>query len=244
MNLTRRDVLKKSAVLGAAAAFAPGFLTRAQSGTGFDGYTQPALPYAFDALEPAIDARTMEIHYGKHHAGYVRKLNAALAKVPVSGELEDMFANLQDVPESIRISVRNNGGGAYNHSLFWESMAPADQRGGGLPTGDLAARLRKDFGSAEEFKEAFSKAAGTVFGSGWAWLILRESDGKLAVTSTANQDNPLMRSVVGREGAGKPLLGLDVWEHAYYLHYQNRRTDYISNWWKVVNWDEVAKRLS
>ena len=238
MNITRRDALKKTAVLGAAAAFAPGMILRGQSTDLSTEYQLIDLPYAFDALEPAIDARTMQIHYEKHHAGYVRKLNAAMKNMSTPPSLEALLA-APDMGDA----VRNNGGGTYNHNLFWKSMAPSDQGGGGKPQGDLAARIRKDFGSVEEFQELFSKAAGSVFGSGWAWLILRERDGKLAVVSTSNQDNPLMKSEIPPDQVGRPLLGLDVWEHAYYLHYQNRRTDYISNWWKVVNWDEVALRL-
>ncbi len=238
MNMTRREALKKTAVLGAAAAFAPGMIARGNAAEPVNGFQLMDLPYAFDALEPAVDARTMQIHYEKHHAGYYRKLNAALKELSPPASLEALLAG----PE-LSDAVRNNGGGAYNHNIFWKSMAPVGNGGGGEPTGDLAAKLRKDFGSVAEFKEQFSKAAGSVFGSGWAWLIVRESDGKLVVVSTANQDNPLMKSVTPPDQVGRPLLALDVWEHAYYLHYQNRRTDYISNWWKVVNWDEATERL-
>jgi superoxide dismutase, Fe-Mn family len=193
----------------------------------------PALPYATDALEPHIDAQTMEIHHGRHHKTYVDKLNAALEG---HGELaaksiEDLIANLDQVPENIRTAVRNNGGGHANHTLFWQIMSP---NGGGEPTGELAQAVDKTFGSFDKFKEEFSNAAVGRFGSGWAWLVLKK-DGSLAVTSTPNQDNPVM------EG-DTPLLGLDVWEHAYYLKYQNKRPDYISAWWNVVNWDEVNKR--
>lgn len=243
MNMTRRDALKHTALLGAAAAVAPGLLTRAETASLSGAFSLPDLPYATNALEPAIDTRTMQIHHGKHHAGYVRKLNAAMKDVSGTPSLEDLFKKLDEVPEPVRTSVRNNGGGVYNHNLFWKSMAPANEEGGGLPQGNLAAKINQDFGSLSAFQEAFSKAAGSVFGSGWAWLVVRESDGKLMVTSTSNQDNPLMTSVVEEEHLGKPLLGLDVWEHAYYLHYQNRRSDYISNWWKVVNWNEVERRL-
>lgn len=243
MNMTRRDALKKTALLGAAATLAPQWL-RAAAGGEEGGFTLSPLPYAFDALEPAIDARTMEIHHDKHHAGYVRKLNAALKQMTAPESLESLLTDLGDVPAALQENVRNNGGGTYNHNLFWESMAPATQGGGGMPQGDLAAKINKDFGSVEAFQSAFSQAAGTVFGSGWAWLILRERDGKLAVVSTANQDNPLMKSVLPPEQIGKPLLGLDVWEHAYYLHYQNRRADYIANWWKIVNWSAVSERLA
>ncbi|MDF3129613.1 superoxide dismutase [Kiritimatiellaeota bacterium B1221] len=238
MNMTRREALKRTAVLGAAAAFAPGMIARGNSPSAVGEYELMDLPYAFDALEPAVDAGTMKVHYQKHHAGYVRKLNAAMKDVSPRPSLEDLLAgpNLSD-------AVRNNGGGTYNHNIFWKSMAPIGEGGGGEPQGDLAARLRKDFGSVEDFRTQFSKAAGSVFGSGWAWLVVRESDGKLVVVSTGNQDNPLMKSVLSENQVGRPLLGLDVWEHAYYLHYQNRRTDYIANWWKVVNWNEVSQRL-
>ncbi|MCB0734860.1 MAG: superoxide dismutase [Flavobacteriales bacterium] len=191
----------------------------------------PALPYAHNALEPNIDARTMEIHHGKHHAGYVAKLNAAVEGTDMEGKsLEDLLRNHHD-----NGAVRNNGGGHYNHSLFWTIMSP---NGGGAPTGDLANEINSAFGSFDAFKEAFSNAAATQFGSGWAWLCW--CDGKLCVCSTANQDNPIM----GAGCKGTPILGLDVWEHAYYLNYQNRRPDYISAFWNVVNWDEVARRLA
>ncbi len=192
----------------------------------------PELPYSYDALEPYIDARTMEIHHTKHHAGYVKKLNAALEKYPkLAGyTLEELLRNLESVPEDIRTAVRNNGGGHYNHSLFWRIMGP---NAGGNPRGELLDAIVKTFGSFEEFKERFSKAAATRFGSGWAWLAVTRF-GDLVVFSTPNQDNPVMMGIV-------PVLGLDVWEHAYYLKYQNRRTEYIENWWNVVNWEEVAK---
>lgn len=193
----------------------------------------PALPYAFDALEPHIDARTMEIHHGKHHAGYVSKLNAAVEGTDLEGKsLEDL---MKDVSK-YSTAVRNNGGGHYNHSLFWSVMGPNK---GGEPTGELAEAINSTFGSFEKFKEEFSNAAATRFGSGWAWLIVQ--DGNLAVTSTPNQDNPLMDLV---DKNGTPILGIDVWEHAYYLKYQNKRPDYISAFWNVINWDEVAKRYS
>jgi Fe-Mn family superoxide dismutase len=202
----------------------------------------PALPYAHDALEPAIDARTMEIHHGKHHAGYVAKLNDALAGHPPLAALPiaELCSDLDRVPEAVRGAVRNNGGGHLNHALFWTSMAPAGQGGGGAPTGALAKAIDAAFGSFDDFRTTFANAAATRFGSGWAWLA-RGSDGKLFVGSTANQDNPVMKGVVERTGT--PWLGLDVWEHAYYLHYQNRRPDYVTAWWSVVNWSEVAKRF-
>lgn len=238
MTLSRRDLLKNTALLGATAAVAPGLL-RAQSPAAT--VTLPDLPYAPDALEPAIDAATMRIHHGKHHAGYVRKYNAAVTQLSSPGSLEAVLSDLAAAPENLRTTLRNNGGGVWNHSLFWEIMVPPGQ--GGEPVGDLAARLVQSFGSVNEFKSAFSQAASSRFGSGWAWLIQR-ADGSLAVTSTPNQDNPLMSGVVPDAETGTPLLGLDVWEHAYYLHYQNRRGDYISNWWKIVNWPVVAQRLS
>jgi Fe-Mn family superoxide dismutase len=192
----------------------------------------PSLPYAFDALEPYIDARTMEIHHGKHHAAYVNNLNAALEKHPqLSGKsIEELAGNPNSLPEDIRTAVRNNGGGHYNHSIFWQLMSP---NGGGEPKGGLAQAISGGFGSFSAFKEQFEKAAATRFGSGWAWLGLQ--GGKLAVLSMPNQDAPLMEGLT-------PLLGIDVWEHAYYLKYQNRRPEYVSNWWNVVNWDEVARR--
>jgi len=196
-----------------------------------EGFTLPDLPYALDALEPHIDARTMEIHHGKHHAGYVRKLNAALEgdSSMLSKPIEDILGHIDQVPQSIRQAVINSGGGHANHSLFWQTMSPG---GGGNPTGELARAIEASFGGVDEFKHSFSQAAATRFGSGWAWLCF-DQQGKLAVTSTANQDSPLM-------DGHTPLLGLDVWEHAYYLNYQNRRTDYITAWWNVVNWDFVA----
>ncbi|AFN75594.1 Superoxide dismutase [Melioribacter roseus P3M-2] len=192
----------------------------------------PALPYAFDALEPYIDARTMEIHHDKHHAGYVNNLNKAVEGTEYEGKsLEELFKTVSKLP----VAIRNNGGGHYNHSMFWQIMGPNK---GGEPTGALADAINGTFDSFEKFKETFNNAAATRFGSGWAWLVL--SNGKLVVTSTPNQDNPLMDVA---EVQGFPVMGLDVWEHAYYLKYQNRRPEYITNWWNVVNWDEVAKRF-
>lgn len=197
-------------------------------------FTLPALPYSFDALEPHIDAHTMEIHHDKHHAGYTDKLNAALESHPELSDksIEELLSDLDSIPEDIRLAVRNNGGGYYSHKLFWEVMSP---NGGGEPTGELAEMINSAFGSFANFKEEFTKAASTRFGSGWAWLV-KKADGGLAVTSTPNQDNPLM------DGTGTPILGLDVWEHAYYLHYQNKRPDYIAAWWNVVNWEEVSTK--
>ena len=196
-------------------------------------YDLPKLPYSYDALEPHIDARTMEIHYSKHHAGYVAKLNAALEKhTDLQGQtVEDLIKGIDSVPEGIRTAVRNNGGGHANHSLFWTVMGPGS---GGEPGGKLGDAIQSTFGDFATFKDQFSNAAATRFGSGWAWLVA--SGGKLTVESTPNQDSPLME---GRT----PILGLDVWEHAYYLKYQNKRPDYIAAWWNVINWDEVAKRL-
>ena len=192
----------------------------------------PALPYAYDALEPHIDARTMEIHHGKHHAGYTSKLNAAIEGTEMEGK--DIEALLAD--HSDNGAVRNNGGGYYNHTLFWSIMSP---NGGGTPTGDLAAAIDSDLGGWDAFKQAFANAAATRFGSGWAWVCVK--DGKLEVCSSANQDNPLMPGV---GCGGTPIMGLDVWEHAYYLNYQNRRPDYIAAFFNVIDWDAVAQRYA
>ncbi|TKI57158.1 superoxide dismutase [Brevibacillus antibioticus] len=194
----------------------------------------PALPYAHNALEPHIDAQTMEIHHGRHHATYVNNLNAALeAHADLQGKsIEELISNLDALPESIRTAVRNNGGGHANHTLFWEIMSP---NGGGAPTGELADAINAAFGSFDNFKAEFAKAATTRFGSGWAWLTAE--GGKVAISSTPNQDSPIMEGKT-------PILGLDVWEHAYYLNYQNKRPDYIGAFWNVVNWDEVSKRFA
>ena len=196
-------------------------------------FTQAPLPYDFSALEPHIDTRTMEIHYGKHHATYVAKLNAALEGHPELQGLtvEELLKQIDRVPESIRRAVRNNGGGHANHALFWQVMSP---KGGGSPTGKLAEAITRDFGSLEAMKKQFGEAALAQFGSGWAWLVVK--DGKLKITSTTNQDTPLM------EGA-TPILTLDVWEHAYYLKYQNRRAEYVTAWWNVVDWKRVAENF-
>jgi Fe-Mn family superoxide dismutase len=195
----------------------------------------PDLPYAYNALEPHIDARTMEIHHTKHHQAYINNANAALEKYPdlQNKSVEELLKDLNSVPEDIRTAIRNNGGGHANHSLFWPVMGP---NGGGQPSGELANAINSAFGSFDNFKDQFSKAAATRFGSGWAWLSV-DGSGNLKVTSTANQDNPLSEGLT-------PILGLDVWEHAYYLNYQNRRPDYVSAWWNVVNWDQVAKNYS
>ena len=198
-------------------------------------YVLPVLPYSYDALEPSIDAKTMEIHHGKHHQGYVNNLNAALENHPELQEksVEELISDLDSVPEDIRNAVRNNGGGHANHSLFWVCMGPG---GGEAPEGELADAINSAFGSFDNFKDQFSKAAATRFGSGWAWLCV-DNNSDLVVTSTPNQDNPVSDGL-------KPVLGLDVWEHAYYLNYQNRRPDYISSWWNVVNWNQVAQNFS
>ncbi|MCU0797902.1 MAG: superoxide dismutase [Akkermansiaceae bacterium] len=203
-------------------------------------HTLPELGYAYDALEPHIDARTMEIHHTKHHNAYVTNLNVALEGTGLEDKsLCELIADLSVVPEEKRMAVRNNGGGHANHSLFWKLIAPG---GAKAPSGELAAAIDQAFGSMDAFKEAFAKAAATRFGSGWAWLVKKE-DGSLAVCSTANQDCPCMGQAVAG-CSGKPLLGLDVWEHAYYLNYQNRRPDYIAAFWNVVNWDAVAERFA
>jgi len=194
-------------------------------------YELPKLPYDKNALEPHIDAKTMEIHHGKHHQGYTTKVNAALeghefANLPI----EEVLKRINEIPEDVRQAVINNGGGYANHKLFWTVLSP---NGGGTPTGELAEAINSEFGSFDKFKEEFSSAAGSQFGSGWGWLCVT-SDGKLKVLSTANQDSPYMHGLT-------PILGVDVWEHAYYLHYQNRRPDYISAFWNIVNWDKVAK---
>jgi Fe-Mn family superoxide dismutase len=194
----------------------------------------PPLPYAFDALEPHIDAQTMQLHHDKHHATYVNKLNEALDKEPgqQGKSLEDLLRGIDEVPESIRTAVRNHGGGHHNHSLFWEVMGP---KGGGNPSGELAGAIQSDFGSFEAFKEKLTNAAANQFGSGWGWLVA--GGGKLEVIARPNQDSPLMEGKT-------PILGVDVWEHAYYLKYQNRRPDYLAAWWNTINWPAVAKRHS
>lgn len=207
-------------------------------------YSLPKLPYAYDALEPHIDARTMEIHYTKHHQAYIDKLNGALESEPAFTKtsagtaVEELVADLASVPEKIRTAVRNHGGGHANHSLFWTLLTSETGQG---PRGKLADAINKTFKSFADFKKQFAEAATARFGSGWAWLVLQ--DGKLVIGSTANQDNPLMGA--GLAGlAGVPLLGLDVWEHAYYLKYQSKRLDYIAAWWNVVNWEKVSKRYT
>lgn len=197
-------------------------------------FTLPDLGYEFDALEPYIDAKTMEIHHDKHHGTYVQKLNDALEKAPELKDtsIEEILRNVDKIPEDVRTAVRNNGGGHANHSMFWETIKPGGDK---APTGKLADIINSNFGSLEEFKAKFAEAATTRFGSGWAWLV--KSGEQYGIYSTANQDSPLMEGKT-------PILGLDVWEHAYYLKYQNRRPEYIEAWWNVVNWGEVAKRLT
>jgi len=198
-------------------------------------FTLPALPYAFNALEPHIDARTMEIHHGKHHNAYVTNLNNAIAGTDAEKlSLEEINKNISKYP----VAVRNNGGGHYNHSLFWTILGPG---AGGAPTGKLSDAINASFGTFDEFKTKFAAAGTGRFGSGWAWLI-KDASGKLAITSTPNQDNPLMD--LPEIAKGTPVIGLDVWEHAYYLNYQNRRPDYIAAWWNIVNWNEAAKRFA
>jgi Fe-Mn family superoxide dismutase len=196
-------------------------------------FTLPPLPYDFGALEPHIDAKTMEIHHGKHHQTYVNNLNAALEKAPdlAKKSLDDLMRNVNSAPEAVRTAIRNNGGGHWNHSLFWQIMAP---KAGGEPTGKVGDAIRSSFGDFAKFREQFNAAGAGRFGSGWVWLV--NNGGNLSITSTPNQDNPLMENQ-------KAILGLDVWEHAYYLKYQNRRPDYMNAWWNVVNWAEVEKRF-
>lgn len=242
--ITRRAALKTTALVTVAAATVPPLLAQTPAGAAAPvPFHLPNLPYALDALEPHIDARTMEIHHDKHHAGYVANLNKAMIEWPTASfqsesHLADLIKDCAAAPEKIRTAIRNNGGGHFNHSLFWQTMK---KQGGGEPGAELAKAISASFGSFSAFQEAFGKAATTRFGSGWAWLVARQ--GKLEIASTANQDNPLMgKAVAGCEGT--PLLGLDVWEHAYYLKYQNKRADYINAWWNVVNWDVVAERYT
>lgn len=203
-------------------------------------YSLPSLEYSVDALEPHVDARTMEIHHGKHHQTYIDKLNEALEGHSDLSEksIDDLITDLSALPESVQTAVRNNGGGHYNHTFFWQCISP---NGGGTPTGELSNAIAATFGNFEAFKNEFLQAAITRFGSGWAWLIKQE-DGSLAVTSSPNQDNPLMRGIADR--CGTPILGLDVWEHAYYLNYQNRRPDYVAGFWNVVDWERANSLFS
>ncbi len=235
--MDKRTFLKSSVILGAGGAIAgtfPGSLKAAGrfSISGEDPFKMPELGYAYDALEPHIDAMTMEVHYSKHYAGYTRRFNAAVKEAGLEGTaIKDIFRQVSKFPEGIR----NNGGGFWNHRLYWKCMSPD---GGGEPEGDLLKALEKNFGSAEKFRSRFSEAASGLFGSGWTWLV--NTGNELAISTTPNQDNPLMDIT---EVQGFPLLALDVWEHAYYLKYQNRRTEYISAFWNVVNWEFVARRF-
>lgn len=242
--MKKREFIKTSMVLGAGALFSAPLVsscanTKGKGGalistlipTDSEGFVQKELPYGFDALEPYIDTQTMELHYGKHHAGYTRKFNAALKEEGVgSNDIYEIFSKISQFGSG----VRNNGGGYFNHSLFWNFMSPD---GGGQPSGELLKAINESFGSFEQFQDLFSNAAATRFGSGWAWLIVDE-EGSLKVVSTPNQDNPLMDV---SDVKGSPILNLDVWEHAYYLKYQNRRTEYINSFWNLVNWDTVSK---
>ena len=236
--LSRRHFVK----LGTFAASAA-LLTHRAAAQGVAGYTLPPLPYALDALEPYIDAKTMEIHHGKHHAAYIANLNAALSAAPDLRQqpLRDLFKNLPAIAdEPLRNALRNQGGGHWNHEFFWKTLSPP--KGSGTPSAALAAAVDSQFGSMDNFKKSFADAAMKRFGSGWAWLILQ--DGKLKITSTANQDNPLMTGLVPATDLGTPLLALDVWEHAYYLHYQNRRAEYVTAWWNIVDWPTVSERFA
>jgi len=240
-SLIDRRHFVKLGTLAASAALLPNGAGAASTASGAP-YTLPALSYAFDALEPHIDKLTMEIHHDKHHAAYITNLNTALAGTPdlAKRPLEKLLAELPAVPdETLRATLRNNGGGHWNHDFFWKTLAPAAKSA--KPSAALATAMIAGFGSMEAFKKAFGEAATKRFGSGWAWLIVQE--GKLKITSTANQDNPLMQGIVAGADLGAPLLGLDVWEHAYYLHYQNRRPEYITAWWNIVNWPVVSERF-
>jgi len=242
--MNKREFIKTSMVVGAATFIAPAALSSCMSGsakekslsalsvlTGSDGFVQPELAYAYNALEPHIDAETMEVHYSKHHAGYTSKFNAALKNAGESStDILDIFSRVSTLPAG----VRNNGGGYFNHNLYWKFLSP---NGGGEPVGKSGEAITKAFGSFDSFKEQFSAAAATLFGSGWAWLIRNEA-GELQIVTTANQDNPLMDVAAAK---GTPLLNIDVWEHAYYLKNQNRRGDYIASFWNVVNWGFVEE---
>jgi Fe-Mn family superoxide dismutase len=240
MKTTRRDFIEKTLKAAVVTTVGGSLLTspaKAARENRFAGnalqFSQITLPYSYAALEPYIDAQTMEIHYGKHHAAYVKNVNEAIAAEKISyGSEKEFFSNAS----KISAKAKNNGGGVWNHNFFWQVMKPA----GGSPSGKVLERINASFGSLDKFKEQFTQAAMTRFGSGWAWLV--SDGGKLKIGSTANQDNPLMDSV--KDIQGTPLLALDVWEHAYYLKYQNKRNEYVANWWNVINWEEVAKRMA
>jgi Fe-Mn family superoxide dismutase len=236
--LDRRHFVKLG-TLAATASLLPKSVSAAEAAAN----KLPALPYALDALEPHIDAKTMEIHHGKHHAGYINNLTTALATAPDLAKLplDELLGGLPAVSdESLRTTLRNNGGGHWNHDFFWKTLTPAEKSG--KPSEALAKAIDSSFGSMDAFKKSFGEAAAKRFGSGWAWLIVQ--DGKLKITSTPNQDNPAMKGLVADADLGVPLLGLDVWEHAYYLNYQNRRPDYVAAWWSIVNWDAVSERFA
>lgn len=245
---SRREFIKTAAAAAGtailpAAAQTPAAAAAAAAPAG--PFKLAPLPYAPEALEPHIDAQTMGIHHGKHHQAYVTKLNEALAAHAdlQKKSLEELIGGISFLPEAIQAAVRNNGGGHWNHAFFWESMAAPGAAGvGGVPTGPLGDAIAKKWGGIPEFQKAFADAAAKRFGSGWAWLIVK--DGALSIVSTPNQDNPLMQGLVPNTDRGVPLLGLDVWEHAYYLKYQNRRPDYVTAWWNVVNWNTVAARFT
>lgn len=231
---------RRSFITTAGATVAGSILVPSTSRASFAvGLEQAALPYEPAALEPHIDTLTMTIHYGKHHAGYVAKLSDALKAANLqTSNVAELIADINALPADQQTAIRNNGGGHVNHSWFWQWMAPVGS-GPAAPEGKLAEAIQTSFGSLDDMKKAFGEAAGKRFGSGWAWLI-KKADGKLAVVSTPNQDNPLMKGIVADSDLGTPVLGLDVWEHAYYLHYQNKRPDYIAAWWNVVNWKQAA----
>jgi Fe-Mn family superoxide dismutase len=240
MKTTRRDFIEKTLKAAVVTTVGGSLLTgpaKAASEKRFTGnalqFAQITLPYSYAALEPYIDAKTMETHYGKHHAAYVKNVNEAIAAENISyGSEKDFFSNAS----KLSAKARNNGGGVWNHNFFWQIMKPA----GGAPSGKALEAINASFGSMDKFKEQFTQVAMTCFGSGWAWLV--NDNGKLKIGSTANQDNPIMDSV--KDIQGTPLLALDVWEHAYYLKYQNKRNEYVANWWNVINWEEVAKRMA
>jgi len=252
--MTRRQAIKTTAIVSATVAVIPSAIAQSTPSASGGPFKLPPLPYAFDALEPYIDARTMEIHHDRHHKGYVDNLNKAVVQIPrlIGVTVEELLQTLNRVPEDSRAAIRNNGGGHYNHSLFWQMMKKS---GGGEPKAGLAEAIEKNFGKFTGFKTEFAEAAMKVFGSGWAWLVL---DGKdLKIETTPNQNSPISPSLLATEvndNMGRkltmihpsrpPLLGLDVWEHAYYLKYQNKRADYIAAWWNVVNWDFVAERYA
>lgn len=241
-SFNRRDFIAQAAVVAGSVALAScGGVAETESVSGDPppddlgtGFTLPPLGYAYNALEPYIDAKTMQLHHDKHHAAYVKNLNEALKGHPFASlPIEEVLRRLNELPEDIRTTVRNNGGGHANHSMFWRIMKP---HGGGEPSGELANAINSSFGSFASFKESFNSTGGKVFGSGWAWLVSDQS-GKLQIISSANQDSPILQGL-------HPVMGNDMWEHAYYLKYQNRRPDYLKAWWNVVNWDEIAKRYA